>query len=269
MSLKEEFQCSKLGLNCAKLSDFYKPAWSCMHQVVLLVIRGIFIVYMTVMMFLSIEQADTSSEERHDGWSPYWLIFFTSWNYLFGLLYFVMAFIISLKFLCNRSDNESDNMEMGGANYGSVNNETGDQQTKLPVYIKFFWVVYTQALSVATVVVLSYWFIIFDGELKADFSSFLTIDRHGINLLLIAIDFFLNRIPLKFLHFLYASIFMFVYLIFNLIYTVSANDAVYKDADWNANPGKAAAIFIGLVVASMFFHIIWFFIDFAMRVCCK
>jgi len=177
MSLKEEFQCSKLGLNCAKLSDFYKPAWSCMHQVVLLVIRGIFIVYMTVMMFLSIEQADTSSEERHDGWSPYWLIYFTSWNYLFGLLYFIMAFIISLKFLCNRSDNESDNMEMGGANYGSVNVENGDQQTKLPVYIKIFWVVYTQALSVATVVVLSYWFIIFDGELKADFSRFsLSID---------------------------------------------------------------------------------------------
>ena len=125
------------------------------------------------------------------------------------------------------------------------------------------------ALSISTDVTVSYWAIIFDGSLSEGLKGFLSIDRHGVNLIFIIIDFFLNRIPIRLLHFLYASFFMLAYKIFNVIYTISSNNPVYKKADWNNKPGVAADVFVTQIVALIFFHVMWFFVDFLIKKCCK
>ena len=71
-----------------------------------------------------------------------------------------------------------------------------------PVKQKILWLLSGISLTNCTVVVISYWLLLsrFDRPLKINLESYLLIDRHSINLLLLVIQFCLNRFPVQTFH---------------------------------------------------------------------
>lgn len=210
-------------------------------------------------------------------WDPKWLVFATSANYMLHVCYFLYAFIISIVHINYRPNRKDTSMEMGQYGYDNKlshqdqgsNDEDSDSQVSSPLHIKFFWLFYINSLASCTTVVVAYWTILFEGFDETAFQKYLQVDRHGINLLLLIIEFIFNKMPFRLLHAIYSVIFTLVYLIVNVTYTLVADDLVYKAADWINKPGVALAMFLGLLFATAFFHTCWFFINKLKRKCCK
>lgn len=209
---------------------------------VLLTIRGFFATYLVTLMIISIIEAN----------SVEWLTFATSWNYAINTLYFLYAFVISLYGHINSS--KTNDVERAG--------EKEQSDFKLPVKFQLFWILFNISITLCLVVVIIYWPLLHDPDIPRNgLQSYLTIDRHGINFLFLVIDFFLHKIPVRFLHFVYPSLLAVVYLIFNVLYWVSTNNIIYPIFDWNKNPGMASGYAVGVLLLVMLAHFFWYWVN--------
>lgn len=111
-------------------------------------------------------------------------------------------------------------------------------------------------------VVISYWLLLsrFDGPLKINLESYVLIDRHSINLLLLVIEFCLNRFPVQIFHFIYAANFGVLYETFNVIYDFTAGNSVYPLTDWRNNAVVSLGAFIGSLFFTAIVHVVWYFL---------
>ena len=199
-------------------------------------------------MLLSVARNDP--EENRGAFSPRWIIFATSWNYIVVTAYFVYAAIFSITTYNERYYHENDS---------------------LPIKFKILWLLSSVSLTICSLVVIFYWAVLhdFNTPLELNLSSYLLIDRHGINLFLLVVEFFLHIIPVHFLHFIYPFGFGLLYAIFNIIYFFITGDGVYEFIDWRDNLGQTIGTFIGALVFILIMHIVLFFIFWAKSRCAK
>lgn len=193
--------------------------------------------------------------------SPRWLTFATSWNYILVLLYFVYAFFISV-FLPSKDEPSVSMSALQSGNSMDIEDSRriGDN---LPISVKIFWIFFNIALTLCTSVVVIYWVLLHDYNttLKADLDTYLNFDRHGVNLVLLIIDFCLHHIPLRFLHFVYPLLVSLVYLIFNVVYWAITEELIYSAIDWENDLGMAIGYSIGNLVLIIIAQFIWYWIN--------
>ena len=102
-----------------------------------------------------------------------------------------------------------------------------------------------------------------DGEL------FITVSVHGINLVLLLIDFTLHKIPIRILHSVYTFILGVVYVVMSLIYTNTTNKPIYRILDWCHTPNTAALCVVGTFVAIFVVQVVLFGLHRLKIHCCK
>lgn len=174
-----------------------------------------------------------ASEEPSEGKSPKWLIFATSWNYMFVTLYFMLAFGISLTqsvFDCRGGSTQKspetipiNATESGPSCSTATHDDEGKKKTdlkiKLPWKLKIFWVVFNVAINLSTLVVIAYWGLVHDYRKKLEFKlvTYLLVDRQGINFALMVVDFLLHKIPFRILHFIYPL--AITYMLYSMLFT--------------------------------------------------
>ena len=190
-------------------------------------------------MLLSVAQE--IEEDNRPAFSSQWIIFATSWNYIIVTAYLVYAALIS-----TISYQKNCEAEMDG----------------FPVKYKILWLLSGVSLTNCTVVVISYWLLLsrFDEPLKLNLESYLLIDRHGINLLLLIIEFCLNRFPVQIFHFIYPVGFGVLYGMFNVIYDFAAGSSIYPLTDWRNNTAISIGAFTGTLFFTAIIHVAWYFL---------
>ena len=124
------------------------------------------------------------------------------------------------------------------------------------------WIVYTSAIAVALAADIVFWAIL--APLINDTSVLrhpLNIHEHAINYVLLLIDIFVNKTPLRFWHFIFPTSYGLVYVIFTVILWGSGfRDAVYPVLNWEENPGIAALY--AFLTALVLIPLLHFFINF-------
>lgn len=160
-------------------------------------------------------------------------------------------------------------------------------QDNIGFYVKILWLLYIVACTMSLVVTAGFWVIVFDiscvpqSEFDAIVNSSnttnattlpdicvvpdgVTIQLHGMNIVLVIIDMFVSRVPYQLLHFLYPCLFTAFYIIFAAIYTgaggTNENDEpfIYSALDYKGNPVRASLLSILLVVVPMAFYFPFF-----------
>ena len=133
---------------------------------------------------------------------------------------------------------------------------TNDDQLTGPD--KFAWFMFNITLPVCFCVVVAFWAVIYGPDFEL---SFFSIDRHGINFCILLVDFLLQKIPVRILHFVYPMTFLTLYMIFSASYSYGADDVIYSAVDWKQDPTKAALLFLAMIIASGVVHFIFYWID--------
>jgi len=143
-------------------------------------------------------------------------------------------------------------------------------QDNTPWFVKVCWLVYVLGTSLAPLIMLGYYIIVFpnagssmgmgnsttNGSGSQDPIDVHTIQFHGINFLLVLLDLFFTRIPFQFLHFFYSTVcFMIPWAIFSIIYWAAAGTNpdnemryIYSPLDYSKASGYGWAI--ALIVVS-------------------
>ena len=95
-----------------------------------------------------------------------------------------------------------------------------------------------------------------------DFDVF-ALHVHGINLLIMCMDFLLGQIPIHFLHFYFPTLFVAVYLIFTGIYyaaggtTAQGEPYIYPLLDYQNNLGRAIPLAMLMVALTAIVHCVF------------
>ena len=213
------------------------------------IIRWAFAIYSLVFLALSIWD-----------YSKYvWLFALTSVNYILCTIYFIYA-ALNVTRSYKRPSCQTEQATKGMQRCGE-----GKASTK-PVFLlrnKVHWFLYNLSLVTCTFVFFAFWLMLAPnrkGGYGPTLHSFLVIDRHGINWLLMIIDFVLNKIPVRLLHFVYTSLFLGLYMVYNSIYWATTGHLVYgKILDYGSNPGMVSGMaFGGMLVIIPLIQFAWF-----------
>lgn len=108
------------------------------------------------------------------------------------------------------------------------------------------WILLSTYAGLAFIVTIIYWsflagiFVVNPG---------VNIHQHLMNTLLILLEIFLNRIPIRFLHFIYVSIYAMIYVVFTLSLHGASVQSIYYSGilDWKNIPGVSAGVCLSLI----------------------
>ena len=218
------------------LFSFVFPSqWQCMSGVKYVMIRWFFAIYSIVFMSLSIWDY---SRIR-------WMFALTSVNYILGTIYFIYAaiFITHRNNLPRSRTGDRTDREPGTAD------KQQNSEPNLRIWAKVLWFLYNLSLGTCTFVFIAFWVMLAPkrtGGYEPTLHTFLLIDRHGINLVLMIVDFLLNKIPVRLFHFFYTTLFLGLYLAYNSIYWAMTGDLIYgKILDYGSSPSRVVGLALG------------------------
>ncbi|XP_013422112.1 protein rolling stone isoform X2 [Lingula anatina] len=106
-------------------------------------------------------------------------------------------------------------------------------KVETPWYCKLSWVLYNMTFSATILVFLIYWPLLYDGHFMGT-----KFNNHAMTALVMLADVFVTKIPIRLLHMVYPLVFVTVYTIFNIIYSLSGglnaygSPYIYKFLDW-------------------------------------
>ena len=105
---------------------------------------------------------------------------------------------------------------------------------RLPLIFKVNWLFSSIALNSSVIVTIVYWVLLFKNHsMNIPYLKwYLRTDRHGIMLFWLILDHFITKLPIRILHFIYPSIFVLLYGIFNVIYTKVEGTFLYPMLDF-------------------------------------
>jgi len=196
-----------------------------------------------------------------------WFVFFTSWNYMACVVYFITITIQNGLYVFKKDNVETQqsrsiSMDSVKKSYSSTDNIIDEFSPKNDVQLtgadKFVWFMFNVTLPVCTSVVAAFWGVIYGPSISL---SYFTIDRHAIILFLILLDFSFQSIPVRVLHFIYPMTFLVLYMIFSVIYSYATDDVIYDPPNWRKDPKKAAILFSVIILASGVIHFAFYGID--------
>lgn len=198
-------------------------------------------------------------------------IFLTNWTYLILNLFFLQATSLSLCAFCNEYRNSrgthpntndkpesSVAVEMGSGDDKPESSETATEvahdEDALRFHHKFFWLLYIISANAGLLVTVGYWTVLYEEDEPVDLNN---ITKHALNSVFMVIDTFLNSIPVRLFHFIYALVYTFVYLAFTVVYwqlggtNIQGQPHIYELLDYNnfeASTGWLVAFFLLLVL---------------------
>jgi len=250
---KSQFKFANFWFNWQSERDFIEGKWQCISGLKYVTIRWFFAIYFIVFLSLSIWDYSQSS----------WFFALTSINYILCTIYFTYAAVhTTYRYKKPRS-------QLDGCTDGTQATEDVQQnpEQELKFRAKVHWFLYNLSLGSCTFVFIGFWVMLAPYRTRGydpSLHTFLLIDRHGINLCFMAIDFLLNKIPLRLFHFVYTALLFGLYLVYNSIYWAVTGHLIYgKVLDYGSNPGMV----VGLALAGCFviiplLHFGWFVLSF-------
>ena len=206
-------------------------------------------------MFLSLSIWDYSKSS--------WFFALTSVNYILCTIYFIYAAIhVTYRYKKPRS-------QLGEVTDRTQGTEDVQQsrEPELKVRAKVHWFLYNLSLGTCTFVFIGFWVMLAPNRTRGyepSLHTFLLIDRHGINLCFMAVDFLLNKIPLRLFHFVYTALCFGLYLVYNSIYWTATGHLIYgKVLDYGSSPGMVVGLALGACcVIIPLLHFGWFVLSF-------
>jgi len=244
--LKQEFQTSKLSLTHRSPSQFYTSEWHRLRNWKFWIIRFVIVGYFTLSFITSVSYSTSRGKMGK------WIVFLTSFNHILVTLY---------AFSCLAMVVRGMRQVHSEVEYGADRRMDSSAFTR---FAKVHWLLFNTSAVVCSFVFGAYWILIFptDADVRSGdrpLAAFLTIDRHGINLLLLVIDFFLSCTPVRLLHFIYPSCALGLFFVYNGIYWASTGDLIYGEVlNYGSNTGKAVTmVFMAVLVVSPIIQLLW------------
>lgn len=241
---------------------------SCISQPVLLTYRVLALIYLITMMSISIWHKGEVS----------WIYYLTSFNYMLDVIYFILlsaltAYSMSVAskrskindaIVVNNPNTESIDVNIlnnVNPSYGAtLNNDVeanskeitttsiDDVAFKRPLTGIFWafelcWIVLNVTVNMAILVLITYWGLLYPGYSNA-LDLFLTVDRHGINTLLVVVDFMICGATIRILHFTFTTGFIALYFFYNIMLHVADDIVVYSKIDYTENTEKSILLIV-------------------------
>ena len=185
-------------------------------------------------------------------------------NYIVGTVYFIFSAIrVTRCYTRPRCQTEQETSIGPRAEDGSVTKEEQSGCPELPFGTKVHWFLFNLYLGLCTFVFIAYWVILAPARtvgFSPSLKSYLVIDRHGINFGLMLIDFVLNRIPIRLLHYSYTSLALLLYLVYNSIYWSATGRLFYgKWLDYGSHLGLVFGLVLGTILLILpLIQLAWF-----------
>ena len=132
------------------------------------------------------------------------------------------------------------------------------QEVTIPWYMGIQWALYDIALPSSFLVVIVYWGVLYAFFPEGREIDFLNVSVHGINSVLMMIEYYVGAIPTRILHAWFPLLYAFCYMIMSIILFFVDGTVLYENVvDWNV-PGNT----IGFIIAVFFFYIVTQFVLF-------
>ena len=224
--------------------------------------------YCIVLMVLSIDER---------GSDPTWPLYLTSVNYIIVTGYFITATSISVHYaLAHKSEKGELASNIEPALSIDKSNSTPTQlyqltetisnhnppRKHLQWYFKVYFFLFHLVLSVCTMVTILFWTVIFpirDVSGLSSYQWYIVVDRHGLNLILVLVEFVLNRVPVRLLHFIYGVIVLILYIVYNAIYWSVSKKLIYGNVlNYGKYPGIVLGLIFGGILMLMIIQLCWF-----------
>nr|ADG65076.1 hypothetical protein [Drosophila pseudoobscura] len=231
-SLNEELQRENFGFAYKRVDLFYRSQWQKgVTNALYLLYRWIWALFFLGVHIMCIIMQFCGGK---------FFIYMTNWGY--GLCTITML-LAAVQVTCWHYDLR---------NTRSVVQESGNK-TETTRGLKIYWWLYnmtiTMALSISTV----YW-VFLHGKMNKPMRFPVTnVITHGLNTVMMLIDFLVVAFPLRLLHVVYSIALAILFFVFTLIYHFCGgtdehgNPYVYPILDWN-NPTSCLVTFAGIFV---------------------
>ena len=159
-------------------------------------------------------------------------IYLTNWTYTILNIYFVFATTLSCIALYKdlkketetitlAADEQAAEIEMEHGNYGAVDEERDDASEKdaLLCHHKLFWFFHVIAATTGFSITVVFWSVLKDEpDNPVDANS---ITKHALSSVFMVIDTSLSAIPVRLMHYLYAFLYILIYIVFTVTSEIS------------------------------------------------
>lgn len=231
---------------------------------------------------------DSAQNTTNSDFIPYpWYAYLTNWTYLLLCIYLTWHFFVTVAFLLqnpmplnNRPDqsfhrkifsevrsSESfyNAVDYNGIASSSLDPVLGNERVALPWFFKATWVLLNMA-NVGCVLVTVVFFAFLWPMFNVSHIDLFNLQLHGINSVIIGLEFFLTAVPSRLYHYIYPLMYGLTYLIFSAIFYGAGNtNPIYPNVlDWS-KPGQTAVICLLLGFVFMPLLQLLFFLMYKLR----
>ncbi|XP_063395398.1 protein rolling stone-like [Cydia fagiglandana] len=173
---------------------------------------------------------------------PQWIVYLTTWGIILVFAMEASGLIVSICALKKKLP------EVG----------------KPPWYVMMYWVLYNISVPLAIVVTMLYWRLLSkDGSKYSIHDRYFWLDTslHGFNAVIVLIEVFASRTPVRLAHIYQPLLFGVVYAVFSKIYQEAGGTGaygqpyIYKFLDWS-EPQSSFMTTIGIAIITIFLYVI-------------
>ena len=132
---------------------------------------------------------------------------------------------------------------------GRQSSEEHVPNESLTWYHKLNWILFNTNATASLFVGVGYWGLMAPGRTMERNLYPVTFHLHTTSMIVTLIDLFVIAFPVRLLHVIYPALYLFAYIIYNLILHWTGTDSsVYSFLDWDTKLGTAVGFSVGLVL---------------------
>lgn len=229
-----EFQKKHFGFVDADVSDFTESQW-CSSRLAFVIYRIIIFIYWTAWAIEGVVEY-SKLENGH-----FYYIYLSHWNDWALAIHFAMSISVAT---CGLKDS---NFPLRGS---------------LRWWHKISWMVRDVSIVSSYLVTIMF----YSAGVHSRTSLASSIHRHAISSCIHTVDLFVSKLPVRFLHFCYSSLYFSIYAAFTLILHWSGviSRLYDKMVDWEMVPGVSIVVFISvvLIISPMLHSLVFVFYRF-------
>jgi len=217
VSCKNEIKLSNIYLTLDDSRFFYKSQWSKNWKSYLLYRTVVFCYMISWLIYQLVYEAEREILYKY-------MHFFTNIQVLCINLYFLVSLLVAL--------------------YGvsCVRNLDALEATPSRWFHKITLLLHTLCFNASLVTILLFWTLLASNSDRPLVTP-INFHVHGVTLLLMIIDLFVIKLPVRLLHFVYTSVLGLLYVLYTFILHVTGvQSAVYSFLNWEKSPGNAVGM---------------------------
>lgn len=210
--------------------------WRCWPRLVFVIFRLCLALYTGIICILTLVYFPHRNPQRS------WIMWLTSWSYLVLTCHEIYAAAIVLVHSTDRTtgwccreleDGAAGKGDHRGTNSRAADRRRPDDPEPVPCYMKLEWLLFCTASPVAFIVTATNVFLPMSGPMTAK-----SLNNHFLNSVVILLDLCISALPVRLLHFVYATVFYTLYYLFTLIFWSfdHTGNVLYDSIDWD-KPG--------------------------------